>query len=667
MAEERDTSDARLPADGTRRVFVDRVAPSVDGGRHPVKRVVGDTLEVEAVLVCDGHDRLAGVVHHRYEDEPTWRETALTAAGNDRYRASLPLPRLGRLLYQVEAWVDTFNSFREGLAKKVAAGLDVGLELRQAAQLLDAAARAASPPAALLLELARRLGDPDLASATRAALVLDPLLEVPAALDRRRAVSSAIHAAVIDPPLARSGAWYELFPRSLGKDGKHGTFRDVEEHLPYVAGMGFDVLYFPPIHPIGKTKRKGPNNSLTAGPTDPGSPWAIGAAEGGHTAIHPALGTLDDFRRLVTRARALELEIALDIVWQASPDHPWVREHPEWFSRRPDGSFQCAENPPKKYEDVYPFDFSTPAWRELWTALRDVILFWVQQGVTLFRVDNPHTKPLAFWAWCIDEVKRRHPETVFLAEAFTRPAMMHALAKLGFSQSYTYFTWRETKPELAGYLAELTSGEVAEFFRPNLWPNTPDILPAHLTWGTRATFLSRLVLAATLSPSYGIYGPAFELLDKTPRPGVEEYLDNEKYQLRRWNLDDPQSLRPVITRVNRIRKENPALLEDRNLTFHPTDDDAILAYSRRSRDGKNVVLVVVSLDAHLRRASHVHLDLGALGLQADERVQAHDQLGDGRWLWQGPRAYVELDPALPAQIFRLRRRDRTEHDFEYFL
>jgi starch synthase (maltosyl-transferring) len=473
-----------------------------------------------------------------------------------------------------------------------------------------------------------------------------------------------------EPERARFSAWYELFPRSCSPDpDRHGTLADVERLLPRIAGMGFDVLYLPPVHPIGREHRKGRNNAVTAAPGDLGSPWAIGAGEGGHTAVLPELGTVEDVRRLAATARdGHGIELALDIAFQCAPDHPWVSEHPEWFRARPDGTIQYAENPPKKYQDIYPFDFETPAWRELWEALRDVVLFWIDQGVRIFRVDNPHTKPFAFWEWMIAEVKRDHPEVLFLSEAFTRPKVMYRLAKLGFSQSYTYFAWRNARWEIVEYFTELTRAPVRDFFRPNLWPNTPDILTEHLQHGGRPAFVGRLVLAATLGASYGIYGPPYEAFEGRARePGSEEYLDSEKYQIRRWEVDRPDSLHDVIARVNRIRRQNPALQSDRGLRFHGTDNDQLIAYSKSDPESGNVVLVIANLDPHHVQSGFTDLDLDALLVDADAGYQAHDLLGDARYLWHGPRNYVELNPhVLPAHVFAIRRRSRSERDFDYY-
>jgi starch synthase (maltosyl-transferring) len=489
--------------------------------------------------------------------------------------------------------------------------------------------------------------------------------------DRRFATTSpGEFAVVVDRDKACFSTWYEMFPRSCAAlPGQHGTFKDCEARLPYLARMGFDVLYLPPIHPIGQVHRKGKNNATVATPDDPGSPWAIGSDAGGHTAIHPQLGTLDDFRGLIATAQEYGIEIALDIAFQCAPDHPYVREHPEWFRWRPDGTVQYAENPPKKYEDIYPFDFDTAHWQALWEELKRVVCFWAEQGVRIFRVDNPHTKPLRFWEWLINEIKVAHPEVIFLAEAFTRPKVQYHLAKRGFTQSYTYFAWRHTKEEITRYFTELTQTNVREYFRPHLWPNTPDILTEYLQHGGRPAFLIRLVLAATLGASYGIYGPAFELCEPRPRfEGSEEYLDSEKYEIRSWDLEQRHSLQEFMARVNRIRRENPALQSNQGLHFHTVDNPELLCYSKSTADRSNVVLVVVNLSPYHVHSGWVELQLDALGLDPIQPAQMHDELSDARYIWHGERHYVELHPqVVPAHIFRLRRRIRTEQDFEYYL
>jgi starch synthase (maltosyl-transferring) len=575
----------------------------------------------------------------RHTDEAVWREIPMRAAGPhapDRFVADLELDRVGAWEYRVEAWRDAFATWRHGLERKVEAGLsadDVTIELQIGAALAHAdprsfdvaAARAARPPA-----------------------------------DRRFSTVSPPLPLLVERPRARASAWYELFPRSFG------TLRDVREKiLPYVAELGFDVLYLPPVHPIGRAHRKGKNNALTAAPDDPGSPWAIGGPEGGHEALHPELGTLADFAALVEAARARGIDVAIDVALQASPDHPWVKAHPGWFVRRPDGSIQYAENPPKKYQDVYPFDFECDDWRNLWDALAGIFLVWAERGVRVFRVDNPHTKPIPFWRWCLARVRERFPDAIFLSEAFTRPLMLEELAKIGFSQSYTYFTWRTTAPELRAYCEELV--RKLDFVRPCFWPNTPDILPEHLQLGGRPAFLQRAILAATLTASWGIYGPAFELCEAAALPGREEYADSEKYQRRAWDLDAPHSLRHVIARLNQVRRAHPALQQDRTLRFHATDSDALLCYSKRDPDSDDVILCVVSMDPWHTRAGWIELDLAELRVEPGAGFQVQDLLGGGRYLWSGARNFVELTPEAPGHVLAIRRKHHREQGFEYYL
>jgi starch synthase (maltosyl-transferring) len=654
-----------VQVDGRRRVAIEAISPEVEAGRFPAKRSLGEKVAIEADVFADGHDAVACVIRYRHQSEVAWTEVPMVTLGNDRWRAEVIVSRLGRYLYTVQGWVDRFQTWRLQLAKRVAAGQDVGQELKVGAQLVEAAAkRAQGVDAALLTKHAEALAS---GTATIGQDVIDLMDRYP---DRSEAVTYPRDLEMlVDPERARFSAWYELFPRSAGEPGRHGTFRDVEKRLPYIAGMGFDVLYLPPIHPIGRTNRKGANNVIKASPGEPGSPWAIGSEEGGHKSIAPELGTLDDFRHLLGAAKEKGLDVALDIAFQCSPDHPYVREHPEWFRHRPDGSIQYAENPPKKYEDIVPFDFECEAWRELWAELLSIITYWIDQGVHVFRIDNPHTKPFPFWEWLIGEVKRGNPDVIFLAEAFTRPRVMYRLAKCGFTQSYTYFTWRHTAWEITQYFTEMTQSPISDFFRPNLWANTPDILTEYLQTGGRPAFAARLVLAATLGANYGIYGPAFELIEaRAKEPGSEEYLDSEKYQLRSWNIDSPDSLREMITLVNEIRHENVALQSDRGLRFHTTENESLLAYTKSTTDLADVVLTVVNLDPHHTQAGMVTLPLKDLGLDTDKSYQAHELLSGARYLWNGPRNYVEINPhAAPAQIFRFRRRVRSEHDFEYFL
>jgi starch synthase (maltosyl-transferring) len=659
------------PADGRKRVVIESVEPAIDAGRFPIKRVVGDTVRVEADVFADGHDHVVARLLFRYCDVPNWTIVPMQPLANDRWRAEFPVARLGDYLYTVSGLIDHFDTWRSDLEKRIAAGQNIAVDLLNGAQLVEeAAARAGRDDADALRRWEAQLRNAEKPEVAQAA-ALDPALAAMMALYPDPALETRYEPELrvcVDREKARYSAWYELFPRSTAiEPGRHGTFKDVEARLDYVAGLGFDVLYLPPVHPIGRSFRKGKNNAETAEAGDVGSPWAIGAKEGGHTAIHPGLGTLEDFQHLLRAAAAKGLELALDIAFQCSPDHPWVKEHPLWFKHRADGSIQYAENPPKKYQDIYPLDFESSDWPALWDALRDVFLYWIEQGVRIFRVDNPHTKAFSFWEWCLGEIKRDYPDTLFLAEAFTRPRVMERLAKLGFSQSYTYFTWRNTRQELAEYFTGLTQPPLSEFLRPNLWPNTPDILPETLQIGGRAAFLARLVLAATLGPSYGIYGPAFELGEHEPlRPGSEEYLHSEKYQLRHWNLDAPESIAGVIQSVNRARRENAALHASHRLCFHPTDNPSLIAYSKTSLDDSNLVLVVVNLDPMHTQAGWIDLDRKALRIRPDDTMQVWDQLSDARFLWQGARNFIELSPEMPAHLFRVLRRLRSEKDFDYY-
>ncbi|HTW48215.1 MAG TPA: alpha-1,4-glucan--maltose-1-phosphate maltosyltransferase [Acidobacteriaceae bacterium] len=660
------------PADGRKRVVIESVEPEIDAGRFAIKRIVGDQVDVEADVFADGHDHVATRLLFRYRQVPNWSVVPMQPLGNDRWRASFPVVRPGEYLYTVAGWIDHFDTWRSDLEKRIAAAQDIHVDLLNGAQLVEQAAeRGNRDDADALRRWAAQLRNAkDTETAQRAAL--DPALAALMAqypdprLETRYERELRV---VVDREKARYSAWYEMFPRSsAAQPGRHGTLRDCEARLDYVARLGFDVLYLPPLHPIGRSYRKGKNNSVTAQPGDVGSPWAIGANEGGHFALHPELGTLDDFRSLLRSAAKKNIEMAMDVAFQCSPDHPWVQEHPEWFKKRADGSIQYAENPPKKYQDIYPLDFESGDWEGLWEALRDVFLFWIEQGIRIFRVDNPHTKSFPFWEWLIAEIKHDFPDALFLAEAFTRPRVMQRLAKLGFSQSYTYFSWRNTKQELTEYLTELTHSRVRDFLRPNLWPNTPDILPEALQIGGRPAFLVRVVLAATLGSNYGIYGPAFELGENQPlRPGSEEYLNSEKYEIREWNLDAPHSIAGAIADINRARRENTALHANHDLFFHPTDNPYLIAYSKSSRDGSSVVLTVVNLDPFHTQLGWVDLDLERLQLRLSETFQVFDQLSGRRFLWQGAHNYIELSPeSIPAHIFRVLRRVRSERDFDYY-
>jgi starch synthase (maltosyl-transferring) len=624
---------------------------------------------VEADIFADGHDSIAADLLYRYGKDRDWRNSPLKLVGNDRWRGSFVVTDVGKYYFTVEAWIDRFATWRNAMIKRIKAE-DVRVEYLVGAGLLEEAASRATPEdAAGLQEWARILRSDDhpakqevLGEAVAAMMRRYP--------DRRFAARYGKELSVVaDRAKAGFSAWYEMFPRSSWSGlARQGTLRDCEARLPYIADMGFDVLYLPPIHPIGHTARKGKNNEAGAGPDDAGSPWAIGSEEGGHTSIDPKLGTLEDFHALIAKAETYGIEIALDLAFQCSPDHPYVRQHPEWFRKRPDGTIQYAENPPKKYQDIFPLDFETPQWRELWEELKRVVLFWIEQGVRTFRADNPHTKALPFWQWLIEEVKQQHPEVLFLAEAFTRPKLMYRLAKVGFSQSYTYFAWRNTKSELTGYFTELAESGVRGYFRPNLWPNTPDILPEFLQTGGRAAFMIRFILSATLGANYGIYGPAFECCENTARePGSEEYLNSEKYELKLWDVNNPWSLKDLIARVNRLRRENTALQNDINLQFHPTDNPQVICYSKTNRDLSDIVIVVCNLDPFHKQTGWIDLDLASLGLQPSHAFQAHDLLSDGRFPWRGSHNYFDLDPdSLPAHIMKVRKFVRTERDFDYY-
>ena len=636
-----------------RTVVIENVAPAVDGGRYPLKREVGDALEVSADIFTDGHDALVAYLKYRRAGARVWRETPMRHLDNDRWAGAFTLDANARFSFTIEALAEPFRSWLADLEKRHAAGQDAASERLEGLALIRAAAgRARGDDAGRLRRHAERLERAaDQATAVAAAGDAELAAFMERYLDRTEATwAEREWEAVTDRERARFAAWYEFFPRSSG------TFKDAEAQLERAAAMGFDVVYLPPVHPIGRTHRKGRNNALTAAPGDPGSPWAIGSEEGGHTAVHPDLGTLDDFDRFVARARSLGLEVALDFAIQCSPDHPWVRRHPEWFFHRPDGTIKYAENPPKKYQDIYPLNFHCADPAPLWKEMRRILEFWIARGVSTFRVDNPHSKPLKFWEWLIREVQGAHPEVVFLAEAFTRPKMMQALAKAGFSQSYTYFTWRNTKQELIDYLTEITQPPVSEYFRGHLWPNTPDILHATLQTGGRAAFRLRLVLAATLSSLYGIYS-GYELCENVARePGSEEYLDSEKYQLKPRDWSAPGNLVDLVTRVNRIRRENRALQLSTNVRFFRADDPYVLFYGRLTPARDNAVFVAASLDPIAPRASMVDVPIAELGIGADQPYRMHELLSDRWFEWRGPRGYVELHPEVdPAQIFVLHR------------
>lgn len=660
----------QLPNEKASRVWIEEIKPQVDCGRFPIKRTIGEKVQVSAYIFADGHDLLQAVLQFRHA-EGEWFELPMFNRVDDLWVAEFDVDKVGTYQYTVRAWIDHFATWQKDLLKKFEVGQNVESELLEGAAMIESTApRALSPDDDWLSTMAAllRAVEPQghmVAKATAA--------DVTAMMHRypersRETIFSPALSVIVEPEIAGFSAWYEIFPRSITTDPKRsGTFRDVEQLLPEIVKMGFDVLYLPPIHPIGRTNRKGRNNSLLVTPDDPGSPWAIGAEEGGHKAVHPDLGTLEDFERLVESARQQGIEIALDLAFQCSPDHPYVHEHPEWFKHRPDGTIKYAENPPKKYEDIYPISFDCKEWQALWHELKSVVIFWIERGVYIFRVDNPHTKPLPFWQWLIEEVRKSYPHIVFLSEAFTRSRVMYGLAKVGFSQSYTYFTWRNSKYELTSYLQELVETEVSEFYRPNFFANTPDILPEYLQFGGRSAFITRLVLAATLSSCYGIYS-GYELSENQAVPGTEEYLNSEKFEIKLRDWKSPGNLRGFITRINKLRKDNEALKSNKSLAFYPVDNEQLLFYGKCTEDLGNIILVAINLDPHNVQDGWLEVPLEEFNIEENEVYQVHELLFDNRFLWQGRKNYVRLDPAeSPAQIFLLRRRLRTERDFDYFM
>lgn len=633
------------------RVAIENPSPTVDNGRWPVKRVVGEEIVVEADIFSDGHEVVDSDLLWRRKGAAEWRRAPMRLHENDRWRGSFTPQEIGSHEFTVEAWRDTFASWARDVGKKSEAGQDVDVELIEGMELVEDAQR--NSPA--IQSHWRALTDPEVEPAQRLPLLLSPdLIRLMREHGPRAGVSR--HAAIpltVDRKRAAFSAWYELFPRSAANDpNRHGTFDDVIARLPYVRDLGFDVLYFPPINPIGRTNRKGRNNSLVSGPDDPGSVYAIGAREGGHDAIHPELGSMDDFERLVREAAAHGLELALDIAWQCSPDHPWLKEHPEWFEHRPDGSIKYAENPPKKYEDIVNLNFAGEGYPGVWFALRDVILFWASHGVRIFRVDNPHTKPLPFWEWMISEVMDAYPDCIFLSEAFTRPKMMKRLAKVGFQQSYTYFTWRNTKYELSEYMLEL-AGEMADYYRPNFFVNTPDINPFYLQTSGRAGFVARATLAATLAGNWGMYS-GFEICEAAPLPGREEYLDSEKYEIRARDYDAPGNIKDHIRRLNAIRNAHPALQMSRNITFLNAWNDNIIAYARMTPSRDDAIMVLVNLDPHNRQECAYEAPLWDFGLPDHASIEVEDLLFGGRFTLYGKTHQIALDPRYnPVIIWRL--------------
>lgn len=636
---------------GQKRVIIENVQPEVENGLYPAKRTVGENVEVTADIFCDGHDHLRAHLLYKKENQENWETIEMTHRANDQWAGAFRVEEKGNYVFTVLAWIDHFDTWYDGFKKKAKANVDVTVELLEGIQFLE---RLTEGKDATLKEAIKKLKqnyDSAVAYVTGddfAKIVHHyPLIENAVMPEQQWYVS-------VEHRKANFSSWYELFPRSAALDGKHGTFRDVIRLLPRVSAMGFDVLYLPPIHPIGKVNRKGKNNSVTSQPGEPGSPWAIGSDEGGHKSIHRELGTLEDYKKLIAEAKRYGIDIALDIAFQCAPDHPYVKEHPQWFRQRPDGSIQYAENPPKKYQDIYPFNFETEDWKSLWNELLSVITFWIDNGVKIFRVDNPHTKPIPFWEWAIGEVNKKYDDIIFLSEAFTRPKIMASLAKVGFTQSYTYFTWRVNKSELTEYMNELVFGPSRNYFRPNFWPNTPDILPYHLQHQEENIFIIRLALAATLSSNYGIYGPAYEFYDNSPVPAKEEYYDSEKYEIKQHDWKKTNRMTDIITIINKARKEHPALQSTWNLHFSFIENDNILAYLKATDDLSSIFLVVINLDPHGRQSGFVQLRKDILKLGDQINVKLHDIITDDHYTWTQEWNYVELDPyKMPFHLFKL--------------
>lgn len=644
---------------GQKRVNIENVLPQIDCGKYPIKRVVNERVKISADIFSDGHDHVQASLYYRKikKGKENWQQSPMSFLGNDHWEGSFIAGELGMYEYSIATWIDHFSTWQHGLRKKFEDHQDVHTELLIGVELMQNALEHAPASTQKKIKKAIQLLSTEKHEAKSVSYALSD--EISKLLNNCNDPDLVTHyrplPLKVESKLALFSAWYELFPRSTSSvEGKHGTFKDCEQILPEIARMGFDVVYLPPIHPIGISHRKGLNNATIAKEGDPGSPWAIGGKEGGHKAIHPELGSFDDFESLVQRAKELDLQIALDFAIQCSPDHPYVKQHPDWFKWRPDGTVQYAENPPKKYQDVLPVNFETEDWVNLWKELKSIVDFWIDKGVRIFRVDNPHTKPFRFWQWLIEEVHAKHPDIIFLAEAFTRPRIMEKLAKIGFNQSYTYFTWRNNKEELNEYLLELTQTDRREYFRPNFWPNTPDILPISLEEKGEASFLIRLFLAATLSSNYGVYGPLFELGLNKAYPGKEEYIDSEKYEIKNWDWSRDNKVKQLITRINQIRKENAALQSTWGISFHESNNPQLICYSKKDQDEKNKLLLIVSLDPLYSQAGWIKVPLEEFGLVEGELYVLHDLISDQRYSWKGEWNYVELRPhEMPAHLFRL--------------
>jgi starch synthase (maltosyl-transferring) len=642
---------------GKDRVVIENVQPVIDGGRYVARRSVGERVDVTATIFADGHDHIRARVLYKKDNDSKWSEIEMKPTWNDEWQAAFYVTGKGRYLFKVEAWIDHFDTWFDGFKKKAAAKVEVHTELLEGANFL----RKFASSDKVLTSVINKLNDrSNYGAAVDTVLSEDfadivhrhPLIENETSTEKEFVVK-------VEYQKVLFSTWYEFFPRSASQaKGRHGTFKDCIKLLPRIAAMGFDVLYFPPIHPIGKLNRKGKNNNVRAAAGEPGSPWAIGSDEGGHKAIHHELGSLDDYKELIHQAKKLGIDIALDLAFQCAPDHPYVKEHPEWFRQRPDGTIQYAENPPKKYQDIYPFNFETDNWKELWDELKSVIIYWIEQGVTIFRVDNPHTKPIPFWEWAIEEVQKQYPDTIFLAEAFTKPKVMASLGKIGFNQSYTYFTWRVGKQEIIDYMNELMHTQSRNYFRPNFWPNTPDILPFHLQHQGENIFIIRYALAATLSSNYGMYGPPYEFYDNTPMEGKEEYFNSEKYEVKLHDWKKTNRMTDIISMVNRFRKENPALQTTWNTIFCPIENGQLLAYLKTTDDLSNIIMVVVNLDQHAQQSGYVQVPKGVLKIGDKINLKLKDLMTDEQYMWTQEWNFVSLNPhKMPFHLFQV-----TIHD-----
>lgn len=665
-------SESKKKVSSFSRIMIEKVCPEIDGGLFPIKRTVGENVVVQANIFTEGADEIIALLLYRTVKEAQWHEVRMKPLGNDRWIGSFPIEKEEDYYYSIRSSIDKFSTWRKHLDKKIIAKQDISVDLKIGIQILEQVKkRIKEESIARIVKSLNQLRTNEDINILSSILINDELLSI---IQKNITIEQGVTyrkelKVKVERKLALFSSWYEFFPRSWSSSpGKHGTFKDCEKLIPEISRMGFDIIYLPPIYPIGKTSRKGANNSVGCKGHDPGCPWAIGSEKGGHKAIHPQLGTMEDFNNFIDKAKEFNLEVALDLAYQCSPDHPYVKEHPHWFKWRPDGKIQYAENPPKKYEDILPINFETDDVKNLWEELKNIVIFWIGQGVRIFRVDNPHTKPFVFWDWIISEIKKDYPDTIFLSEAFTRPHVMYRLAKGGFSQSYTYFTWRNTKREFIEYLTELTQTEIAEYFRPNFWPNTPDILPEHLQYGGRPAFIMRAVLASTLSSNFGIYGPAFELCVSEAIPNKEEYLNSEKYEIKQWDWNKEGHLKDILARLNKIRKENPALQFTRNIRFCEINNDFILSYYKATTDYSNIILVVVNLDPYHTQSGFLQMPLDELGIEKERSYLAHDFLSGDKYIWQGATSYIELDPQRsPAHIIHIKRHMRREQDFDYFL